>query len=350
MPCRLMVGHQPLELSIVVRIHAGQQMKVNDSIYGELEIKDQVIIDLINLPVFQRLKKISQDGAPHYIQPVRTVTIYEHSIGVCYLSWLYKRPIEEQIACLLHDLSHTAFSHVIDFVMKNEKHEFADNKLDEMIRISDIPKIIKGYGLDLEKILDKEKFPLLENSLPDVSVDRLDYFLRDGYTIGFLPKQTIDLFLSELFEDNEKLYFRDARVASMFAILFANFSRLIWLDPTSHGSFFLLAEAIKLALSDKWIDEKDLFTDDEILWKKLNSSPNAEIKKMLGRLAPGKEFIYEEEGKADFFGTNKPRFVDPLVKKNGRLIRISEIVPSLKYFFEEFSAKYKKMGVKQLNI
>ena len=24
MPCRLMVGHQPLELSIVVRIHAGQ--------------------------------------------------------------------------------------------------------------------------------------------------------------------------------------------------------------------------------------------------------------------------------------------------------------------------------------
>ena len=34
MPCRLMVGHQPLELSIVVRIHAGQQKESDKMGYG----------------------------------------------------------------------------------------------------------------------------------------------------------------------------------------------------------------------------------------------------------------------------------------------------------------------------
>lgn len=325
-------------------------MVINDRIYGNIEIKDKVIIDLINTSVFQRLRKISQDGSPHFIQPVRNVTRYEHSIGVWYLSSLYKRPMEEQIACLLHDLSHTAFSHVIDFVVKNEKHEFADSKLDEMIRKSDIPKIIKVNGFDLEKVLDKAKFPLLENNLPDISVDRWDYFMRDGYAIGFLPKLLIDTFLSEIFENKDIFFFKDVRLASTFAILFVNFSRLIWLDPTSHGAFFLMAEAIKIGLEDKLINEDDFFTDDEVLLAKLKSSSNIKIKQLLDRLSPGKEFVYEDEDKAEFFGFNKPRFVDPLVEVDGKLTRVSELVPSLKYFFEEFTKKYKKLGVCQLEI
>lgn len=326
------------------------KMIINDNIYGDIEIKNRVIVDLINTPIFQRLKKISQDGAPHYIQPVRNGTRYEHSIGVWYLSSLYKRPMEEQIACLLHDLSHTAFSHVIDFVVKNEKHEFADDKLKDMINKSDIPQIIKANGFDLEKVLDKTKFPLLNNSLPDVSVDRWDYFMRDGYTIGFLPKLLINTFLSGIFEKEDVFFFKDIRLASTFAILFVNFSRLIWLDPTSHGAFFLMAEAIKIALDDKLITEEDFFTDDEILLAKLKLSSNIRIKQLLERLNPGKEFVYEEENKAEFFGPNKPRFVDPFVENNGKLTRISELVLNLKYFFEEFSKKYKNLGVCQLNI
>ncbi|MFA6184983.1 MAG: HD domain-containing protein [Candidatus Shapirobacteria bacterium] len=324
-------------------------MVINDNIYGNIKIKDQVIIDLINTPIFQRLKKISQDGAPHFIQPIRRVTRYEHSIGVWYLSSLYKRSMEEQIACLLHDLSHTAFSHVIDFVVKNEKQEFADEKLKEMINKSNIPQIVKNNGFDLKKILDKNKFPLLENSLPDISVDRWDYFMRDGYTIGFLPKSIIDIFLSEIFEKENVFYFKDLKLASTFAILFVNFSRLIWLDPTSHGSFFLIAEAIKLALDDKLITEEDFFTDDEFLLVKLKSSKNIKIKQLLDRLSPGKEFVYEDECNAEFFGPNKPRFVDPLVENDGKLTRVSELVPSLKFFFEEFVGKYKNLGVRQLD-
>jgi len=323
-------------------------MKINDSIYGDIQVKEQVIEDLINTTVFQRLKNISQDGAPHFIQPVRNVTRYEHSIGVWYLSRLYKRSTEEQIACLLHDLSHTAFSHVVDFVVRDKNHEYADGKLKDMILQSDIPNIIKKHGYDIEKVLDKTKFPLLDNSLPDISFDRWDYFMRDGYTIGFLPKDVVNLFLNNIKEENGMLYFTDIRLASTFAILFVNFSRLIWLDPTSHGSFFLLAEAIKIALEDKEIVESDLFTDDNIMLEKLKSSKNKKIVKLLSRLQPGKEFEFADEENAEFFGPNKPRFVDPLVKTDKGIERISKLVPSLDNFFKEFVKKYKYLGVRQV--
>jgi len=323
-------------------------MEIQDRIYGKITIKDKVIIELINTPSFRRLKKISQDGASHFIQPVRNVTRYEHSIGVWYLSSKYKRPMEEQIASLLHDLSHTAFSHVADLVVKNSKHEYADEKLKDVIFRSTVPDIISSNGYDLEKVLDKTQFPLLDNSLPDVSVDRWDYFMRDGFAIGFLPESIIKLFLSSIFLKNDIFYFRDSRLASSFAILFVNFSRLIWLDPTSHGAYFLLAKAIKLGIKDKYITESDLFTDDETLLSKLKKSSNPTILELIDRLQPGKEFIYEEKSKAEFFGPNKPRYVDPFVESSGKLIRISKLVPSLEYFFKEFVKQYKTIGVSQL--
>jgi HD superfamily phosphohydrolase len=323
-------------------------MIINDRIYGDIDINETVIVDLINSSIFQRLKKISQDGATHFIQPNRNVNRYEHSIGVWYLSKLFNRPIEEQIACLLHDLSHTAFSHVIDFVMKNSKHEFADEKLKQIILESEIPEILKNNNISLEKVLNKENYPLLENNLPDVSVDRWDYFMRDGFMMNFLPKSLIDDFLSGIYEKNNIFYFKDIKLASLFAILYMNFCRLIWLDPTSHGSYFLLGEAIKIALSDKLIDELDFFTDDEMLLSKLKNSNNKEILRLLDRLSPNKNFVYADKESAEFFGPNKPRCVDPLVEVDGKLERVSDLVYSLKYAFKEFNGRYKEIGVSQL--
>lgn len=321
-------------------------MVINDRIYGKIKIKDRVIQELILSKPMQRLLKISQDGAPHYIQPVRTVNRFEHSIGVWYLSTLFKRPMEEQIACLLHDTPHTAFSHVIDIVMEDEHHEFHEQFTEQIILNSNIPKILSKHKIDINKVLQKENFPLLENNLPDISFDRWDYFMRDGFTIGYLPMSLIDQFLYSIFEKNNNLFFKDIRTASTFAILFTNFSRLIWLDPTSHGSFFLLAKAIKIALDKKIISQKDFFTNDTYLLNKLKTSKNKEIIKLLKRLSPGHEFVYTNKKEAEFYGPNKPRYVDPLVRIKGKMIRLSDLVPNLKFFFSEFVSNYKYLGVK----
>ncbi len=322
-------------------------MEINDRFYGKIQIESALIKDLVNSKVFQRLKKISQDGAPHFIQSARNVTRYEHSIGVWYLSAKYKRGIEEQVACLLHDLSHTAFSHVIDYVVGNTRHEYADGKLNEIILNSEIPQIIKKYGFSIEKVLDKSKFPLLDNELPDISFDRLDYFLRDGIALGFLPKETVNMFLRNIAEKNDILFFKDVSVAGLYATMFMSLSRLLWADPTSHGSFFLLSNAIKSALNAGEVTEDDFFTDDETLMAKLVKSKNSNVKKYLKRLNSGLEFEYADKSAAEFWGPLKPRFVDPFVKTNGGLKRVSSQVVSLGYAFKEFSQNYSSKGVVQ---
>lgn len=323
-------------------------MIIKDRVYGKIKIKEKVIQELILSKPMQRLTKISQDGASHFIQPIRNVNRFEHSIGVWYLSSLFKRPIEEQIACLLHDIPHTAFSHVIDIVMEDEHHEFHEKFTEEIILNSNIPNILSKYNIDLKKVLQKENFPLLENALPDISFDRWDYFMRDGYMMEYLPMSLINEFISNIFEKKDILFFKDVRIASTFAILFTNFSRLIWLDPISHGSYFLLAKAIKIALDKKIISQKDFFTNDTYLLNKLKSSKNYDITKLLNKLSPGHEFIYTSKKDAEFYGPNKPRYIDPLVKSKNKLVRLSDLVPNLKYFFSEFSTNYKYLGVKPL--
>ncbi len=322
-------------------------MIINDRIYGKINIKNKLIIELINSKPLQRLKKISQDGAVHYIEPFRDETRFEHSIGAWYLSYKFKRPIEEQIASLLHDVPHTAFSHVIDFVMHDENHEFHDRFTTEIILNSEIPEICRKHGLDIQKVLHKENFYLLDNKLPDISVDRWDYFMRDAYTFGILPMEIIKLFLKSIKEEKERFYFIDVKIASLFAIMFMNSSRLMWLDPTSHGSFFLVAEPIKIALKKGYIQQQDLFKTDDIVMKKLKSVQDEEIDKYLRRLKPGKYFYYAAEESAEFFGPNKPRFVDPWVKVKGKLVNLSSLVPGLREYFEEFRLRHNKLGVSQ---
>lgn len=312
-----------------------------------ITITDPIIIELINTKPFQRLKHISQDGATHFLQPYRNVTRYEHCIGAWYLSKKFNRSIEEQVASLLHDLPHTAFSHVIDFVVENKKHEYHDQFINDIIIQSEIPEILKKYKLSLDKIINKNNFYLLNNTLPDISVDRWDYFMRDGFTANLLPKELIDLFMNTIYEKNERFYFNDISNAKLFSILFVQCAILFWLDPASHGSAFLLSNAIKIALNKKYISQKDFFTTDNKLMQKLVDAKDPDILALIKRLKPSTKFVYTSKEDSEFFGPNKIRFVDPWVLHKRKLIKLTEISPDLIQYFNNFKTHYENLGVKE---
>jgi len=73
--------------------------------------------------------------------------------------------LEEQIAGLLHDIPHTAFSHTIDFVFPNKDHNFHERFHEKIIKESEIPEILERYGFVLERLLNEHNFPLLEKKL-----------------------------------------------------------------------------------------------------------------------------------------------------------------------------------------
>jgi len=80
-------------------------MNFNDRIFGEIKIDDQLILDLINTPSFQRLKRINQYGGVNLIYPTYQVSRFEHSIGVWWILKSLNTGVEIQVAGLLHDIA-----------------------------------------------------------------------------------------------------------------------------------------------------------------------------------------------------------------------------------------------------
>ena len=98
-------------------------LRWTDRVYGPCLIEDPFFLDLINSPCFQRLKRIRQAGPSALVYEFKTVTRYEHSLGVHILLSRLGADRREQVAGLLHDISHTAFSHAVDFVYDSEEQD-----------------------------------------------------------------------------------------------------------------------------------------------------------------------------------------------------------------------------------
>ena len=58
---------------------------INDSIHGHVVVPE-IVVKMIDTPQFQRLRRLKQTGASHYIYPDATHTRFSHSIGVCHLA------------------------------------------------------------------------------------------------------------------------------------------------------------------------------------------------------------------------------------------------------------------------
>lgn len=183
-------------------------MIILDVLYGEFEV-DQVVEELISSKSMQRLKGIHQAGASYLMNEKWNVTRFDHSVGVMLLVKKLGGSVEEQIASLLHDVSHTAFSHVIDYVFHNEDESYHEEIFSSVVKNSEIPAILAKYGYNYEDILlDDSKWTLLERSAPELCADRVDYTLRDMYTYGYVSLEEVHSFLEDVIAVDGKWLFK----------------------------------------------------------------------------------------------------------------------------------------------
>ena len=296
---------------------------INHKIYGRFKITEPVLIELIKSKSLQRLKKIDQLGAWHLHQDFKGFfSRYQHSIGVMLLLRKFNASLEEQIAGLLHDASHTAFSHIIDFVFNSQsKQSYQDSKLTQAFEIQWINKILRKYDVSPKKILNFENFSLLENELPNICADRIDYTLQDPLGQKISANHPKD-FLDNLTVHNNKFVFKNQLWAKKFAKLYLEISQKLWCGPEHIALYQLLSDAIKIGLNKKIITKKDLFTTDKVVLKKLKNSGETEI---LGRIKLIKNLKVKlaPRDQADICNYSKARAVDPYFLKNDKLIRLS---------------------------
>ncbi|KAF0981603.1 hypothetical protein FDP41_012260 [Naegleria fowleri] len=176
---------------------------------------------LFTCKAISRLAKIHQAGAA-WLWNVSSwnVTRLQHSIGVMLLIRKLKPlDLEQQLAGLLHDISHTAFSHVIDYMLLNDKDDFHEGIIHEIVNapnskfyVSEISKDDASFHIDsillkmmnpeeslmdilrefkmehvMEKLMDTKTnhYTLLEMEFPQLCADRIDYTLRDQFCYHF---------------------------------------------------------------------------------------------------------------------------------------------------------------------
>lgn len=311
-------------------------MKYIDKVYGEVEIKEPLILEIIKSPCFQRLKRIDQNGYwPFYANPKSLpfnqlqFSRFDHSIGVFILLKKFNASIEEQVSGLLHDISHSVFSHCIDYVFdegSETDQSYQDNIFKDFVRTTKIPDILEKHNFDLEYILDEENFPLLERNLPDLCADRIDYSLRTATHFQDATNEEIKYFLDSLTVKNSHWVFNDLKIAKKYARLFFDLNKNYYAGLLSAVMFRTVGDTMKYAIKKKYISKDDLWTtDDEVLAKiEKHQEKDKKISLLLDRMNNKIKF----ENNPDDYDSQifcKSRIVDPLFKEDGSITRLSEV-------------------------
>jgi len=315
-------------------------MEYSDRIYGNITITEPVIEELILSKPLQRLKEVNQYGASFYRFPHLTTNRFEHSVGVYYVLRRLGASLLEQVAGLLHDAPHTAFSHVSDIVFGDASQTFHEKFHEKVIFESEIPQILKRHGISVWTLLNKSAFRLEDRDLPDLCADRIDYCYRDCVTDKQLDVRDARAMLDDMTVFDGDIAFHTAEKAKLFATTYRTANDKLWAHPLQSALYYLLASAMKVSLEEGIITFEDLFTTDQAVFVKMKSSKNSEVQKFLHDMEH--MTIKEDASDYDYHVQPKIRVVDPFVVVDGAKKRISTIDPTVKEQNDLFMKRLQK--------
>ncbi len=173
--------------------------QIYDNVHGYIGITAQEL-EIIDTPLFQRLREIKQLGPAYLVFPGATHSRLAHCIGTMFMidqfaknSVRYTEVSDDELeklrlAALLHDIGHYPFSHTLEHAIRHELNgadhvtfgvsiikRFLQEKI-ENYRVDEIASLIEGDR--------KNEFSILLSSAIDA--DKSDYMLRDSYNTGVL--------------------------------------------------------------------------------------------------------------------------------------------------------------------
>lgn len=168
---------------------------INDPVYGFIKIPFNIIFDLIEHPLFQRMRWIRQLGLTHFVYPGANHTRFQHAVGAMHLMGLAIEIIRSKgheitdeearavtIAILLHDIGHGPFSHSLEHsLIRGASHEAIS-----LMYMEQLNDHFQGE-LDLSMEIFRNRYPkkfLHQLVSSQLDMDRLDYLKRDSFFTG----------------------------------------------------------------------------------------------------------------------------------------------------------------------
>lgn len=301
-----------------------------DPLYGTLTFTEPAA-QVINHPALQRLKSIHQNGGIVLSNPAMDTTRFEHSLGVAHLCKHLGASDREVVAALLHDIGHTTFSHVADHVFDRADQAFHEEEVDRIVERYEVAEFLTDLGYDSDTILDVEGYPILEQPLPGLCADRLDYQLRDVYKYGLLDDATVEEILAGLTVEDGRPVAGDRETAHRLVNVSLVLQRQVFFDAQHEATNLILSELLETALEENVLMVDDLFgTDPEVL-DTLQQHP--EFAAALDALERGLS-VRRESSVPTHTISRKRRTMDPHVAGTGQ--RISDCDPTVAHKLSRF--------------
>lgn len=183
---------------MILRFFYYDEMKdhkiVNDPVHGFISVEDRLLLDVLNHPWMQRLRRIRQLGMTNLVYPGAQHTRFSHALGAMHLMQMAIQTLQSKgvditgeegianmAAMLLHDIGHGPFSHVLESsIVEGVSHE----------EISFL--LMKGMNEQLDgrlsptlDVFSGKCKPFLHQLISSqLDTDRMDYLNRDSFFTG----------------------------------------------------------------------------------------------------------------------------------------------------------------------
>lgn len=264
---------------------------IRDSVYGDINL-NAFEVKIMDMPQFQRLRRIKQLGLISLIYPGATHTRFEHCVGTMNLGSKLTEELDlndDEIeliraSALLHDIGHGPFSHVSEGVLSFPHEELTKyvvtktsmrDLLEEKFDVNEIVNIVNGKG---------HLGPIVSGEL---DVDRMDYLLRDshntGVSYGIIDYQRI---ISNLkLEDGLILDIKGVQAAEGALVSRYFMYPSVYQHHTTRIVNSMFRRALKKVIDENIINENDIYKyDDADIIGIFRNCENAYVNDIMARL------------------------------------------------------------------
>lgn len=322
---------------------------IRDPIHGQIQIYPLEWL-IIDTPIFQRLRYISQLVGAQFVFPGCTHNRFSHSLGAMNICDLYCKKLMDdgsldyynyrllRLASLLHDIAHGPFSHQFDETIyksnnyPNGHDDFRKKVITEFIpyflkkkilkeqlkeglkqesietELFDFSNLIGSVSNLLEQVLkiyedtNSYKFAIVQGTL---GADRLDFIWRDSYFSGIkgFSKGDIERIVFNSFVVNGNLVYHVKAIDEIFSALYGRFMlyKNLYFHKTARAADLMIQKMLEkyqeIVDFKYYLDSPEnflLLTDDYIMnlhyILEYKNFKNQEIKSKLIEI---KEIIYK---------------------------------------------------------
>ncbi len=166
----------------------------NDPVYGFVSVPEGLLLELIDHPYLQRLRRIRQVGLAHYVYPGALHTRFHHALGALHLMQsaievLRSKGVEiteeeaqaANAAILLHDIGHGPYSHALEHNLIDVPHEDLS-----LLFMQELDRQMDGrLALAIQIFTDRYPKRFLHQLVSgQLDMDRMDYLNRDSFFTG----------------------------------------------------------------------------------------------------------------------------------------------------------------------